>query len=104
MKIQYNTDKTIDGNERNAEFFSDQIRKRLERFQSQITRIEVHISDENGKKDGSNDHKCLLEARLEGMQPIAVSNQADTLEEAVSGAIAKLKNALQTILGKLSSH
>lgn len=104
MKIQINTDKTIDGSERHMDYFSDQIAKELDRFQSHISRIEVHISDENGKKDGINDIRCLLEARLEGRKPIAVSDQADTIELAVSGAIDKLKAAVETIVGRMQNH
>jgi hypothetical protein len=104
MKIQFNTDKTINGDERNKDFFSDLISKELERYKSHITRIEVHITDQNGIKEGLNDIKCLLEARLEGRQPIAVSEQADTIEKAVSGAIDNLKAVLETTLGRLHNH
>ena len=41
-----------------------------------------------------------MEARLEGKQPIAVANQADTTDQAVSGAIDKLKASLETIKGR----
>lgn len=104
MKIQFNTDKTISGDLRNQTFFTSQIADELERFQSHITRIEVHLSDENGKKEGTNDIICLLEARLEGRQPIAVSSQADTVEKAVSSAIDKLKNSLETILERAANR
>ena len=99
MKIQFNTDKTINGDEKQQEYYTTMIADELDRFKSQITRIEVHLSDENG-----NDMKCLLEARLEGMQAIAVSCQADTVEQAVSGAIDKLKTSLETIIGRLGKH
>lgn len=104
MKIQYNTDKSISGEIRNEDYFSSLIADELKRYQSHITRIEVHISDENGKKDGENDILCLLEARLEGRQPIAVSNQAGVIELAISGAITKLKASLNTIMGRLHNH
>jgi hypothetical protein len=104
MKIQFNTDKTISGEERQQDFFSDLIAKELDRFQSHISRIEVHISDQNGKKEGVNDILCLLEARLEGKKPIAVSNQSNTIETAVSGATDKLKAALKTILGREQNY
>ena len=104
MKIQFNTDKTINGDERNQNFFTSQITEELERYQSHITRIEVHLSDENGKKDSMNDIRCLLEARLEGRQPIAVSCQDDTVELAVSGAIDKLKTFLKTILERTAKN
>jgi ribosome-associated translation inhibitor RaiA len=104
MKIQFNTDKTVSGEERQQDFFTSQISDELKRYQSEITRIEVHISDENGKKDGINDIRCLIEARLEGKKPIAVSCQADNVELAVSGSIEKLKTTLKTILERTASH
>jgi hypothetical protein len=75
----------------------------LGRFKT-ITRIELHLSDENAGKEGPEDIKCMLEARLEGKKPIAVSNFADTNELAVDGAINKLKTHLETILGKMKNY
>jgi len=89
MTIQINTDKTLTGKKRSSDFFTSQIAEALERFESHITRIEVHLKDENGKKDGINDISCLLEARLEGMKPLAVSNQGGTIDLAVTGAMSK---------------
>ncbi|MCK0147236.1 HPF/RaiA family ribosome-associated protein [Arenibacter sp. F26102] len=104
MIVKINTDKTLNGEERSADFFTSQINEALERFESHISRIEVHLKDENGKKDGFNDISCLLEARLEGRQPIAVTNQANTVDLAVTGAIDKVKSALETIVGKIQKH
>ena len=104
MIIQINTDKTLTGGKRSGDFFTSQIAEALKRFESHITRIEVHLKDENGKKDGFNDISCLLEARLEGRQPIAITNQADTIDLAVTGAIDKIKTAIETILGKIQKH
>lgn len=104
MTIQFNTDKTISGEERKEDYFTAQIAKELDRFQSHITRIEVHLSDENGKKEGIKDIRCLIEARLEGKQPIAASDQADNIEMAVSGATNKLKAAMETIVGRSQNH
>jgi hypothetical protein len=52
----------------------------------------VHLSDENGKKEGYNDIQCILEARIEGRDPIAVRCDADTAKNAVLGAIDKVKH------------
>lgn len=104
MKIQFNTDKTISGDERQQKYFTSLMDEELKKYQSHISRIEVHLSDQNGKKEGVNDILCLLEARLEGRQPMAVSHQDDTVELAVSGAIEKLKNALETVIGRLQNH
>ena len=97
MIIQFNTDKNISGDIRSEEYFSTLIESDLEQFQAHITRIEVHLSDENGAKSSLKDKRCLLEARLEGKQPIAVSHQDDTVELALSGALDKLKHSLETI-------
>ena len=104
MKIQFNTDKTINGDEKYQAFFTSQIAEELKRYESHITRIEVHLSDENGKKEGMNDIRCLLEARFEGRQPIAVSCQDNTVELVVSGAIDKIKTTLETILDRTANH
>ena len=45
MKIQFNTDKTIRGNEKDQQYFSSMIAEVLKNFESQISRIEVHLSD-----------------------------------------------------------
>ncbi len=104
MKIQFNTDKTIDGNQKNIAYFTAMIANNLIKYESHITRIEVHLSDENGNKEGKDDKRCLLEARLEGRKPMAVSHQANTIELAISGAIDKLKASLETILDRLANH
>jgi hypothetical protein len=46
------------------------------------------------KKEGQNDKLCKLEARLEGMKTIVVSNNGNTHDLAVKGAINKLKTSL----------
>jgi len=104
MKIQINTDKTINGNERQDRHFTSLIEDSLRRFQSHLTRIEVHLSDENGSKKGLADIRCLLEARPEGKQPVAVSYQAETVESAISGALEKLKAVLDTLFGRMQNH
>jgi len=104
MIIQINTDKTLNGDNRHQEYFSSQIKEELERYESHITRVELHLKDENGKKEGVNDKTCVLEARLKGKQPIAVTSQADSIEKAVSEAIDKMKVAIATIIGKSQNH
>jgi hypothetical protein len=104
MKIQFNTDKNINGTEDFISSLTILVEENLEKFSSQITRIEVHLSDEDGDKDGLKAKRCLLEARLSGMNPIAVSSQSDTEEQAVYESLNKLKSSLETIFGRLNSH
>lgn len=104
MIIQLNTDKNLAGTEKLNAYLTSLISEELSRFSHQITRVEIHLSDENGAKEGFNDKRCMIEARLEGMKPIGVTNFADTQELAVDGAIEKLKTSLETITGRLKTH
>jgi len=101
MQVQINTDHNIEG----SEAFTTQVRgvveSALARFSDHITRVEVHLSDENSHKSGQNDKRCMLEARLEGRQPIAVTHQAATLEEAVRGAADKMTRLIESTMGRL---
>ena len=104
MQIQVNTDKNIEGSARMSAYFTDTLHDALERFADQVTRIEVHLSDENAQKEGGDDKRCLLEARLKGLKPIVVSHNAENLDFAVSGAIDKLVKSLESTIGKLRNH
>jgi hypothetical protein len=39
------------------------------------------------KKDGINDISCLIDARLQGRKPIAITNKADTIDLALTNSI-----------------
>ena len=104
MTIQINTDKNLSVHEAFQAQLDGLLSEELSRFSEHITRLEVHLSDENGSKQGQNDKRCMIEARLEGRQPIAVTANANDYELAVSGAIEKLKASLDTIEGKLRNH
>jgi ribosome-associated translation inhibitor RaiA len=104
MIIQFNTDKNVQAGEELIASSKSIITEELSRFSEQITRVEVHFSDENGKKDGINDKRCMVEARLAGMKPIAVTNQANTHDQAFDGALEKLKTSLETITGRLKEY
>lgn len=104
MKIQVNTDVHIDGNEALAAQVSASVEQALERFSEHVTRVEVHLGDKSGGKSGQQDQRCMLEARLEGRQPVAVTEHAATLEQAVDGAAQKLARLLDSTLGRLHDH
>lgn len=100
MQIQFNTDKNVILDEEQIASSTSLISKELSRFSTQITRLEIHLSDEDGNKDGLNDKRCMIEARLAGMKPIAVTDHANTHEQAIFGAIDKLKTSLEKINGR----
>ncbi|MEO6246051.1 MAG: HPF/RaiA family ribosome-associated protein [Opitutaceae bacterium] len=104
MIIQINTDHTIKGSEQlNAEIKAS-VHSALSHHQDRLSRVEVHVTDENGAKGGGSDIRCLMEARPAGLQPVAVTHNAGELAEAVSGAAEKLKASLDHTLGRLQRH
>ena len=101
MQIEINTDGNIEGHEALAAQVSGLVESALRRFSEHVTRVDVHLSDENSdKKVGYNAMRCMMEARLEGRQPIAVTHQATTLDEAVDGAADKLTRLMEHTLGR----
>ena len=104
MIIQINTDNNVTVHEAFGAELNERITEKLHRFVGQLTRVEIHLSDENGSKEGQKDKRCLMEARMEGMQPIVVTDMDDTLTQAVNGAIIKMKAALDSAVGKVRNH
>lgn len=104
MQIQVNTDSNIDGRDELIRRVEAAVEDTLGRFGDQITRVEVHLNDVNGPKAAGDDKRCLMEARLAGRQPVAVSHQGATLDQAVDGAADKLKRSLDSTLGRLGDH
>lgn len=100
MQIQVNTDDSVTGGVTLVNHVEEVVRRILGRFSDQVTRVEVHLSDINGPKPGENDKRCLMEARLAGRQPTAVSDLANSHHQAIDGAAHKLRRALGTVLGK----
>ena len=100
MQIQINTDHNIEGREALADHVRGVVETALNRVSDHITRVEVHLSDENGAKRGENDKRCVMEARLEARQPIAVTQQSATVEHAVDGAADKLVRLIESTLGR----
>ena len=102
MKIQTNTDNHIAGRESLAQQAEAAVTSALGHLAEHVTRVDVHLSDQNGKKTGGRDKRCMMEARLEGHQPIAVTDEADSLAEAIAGAADKLKRSLDHTLSRLN--
>jgi ribosome-associated translation inhibitor RaiA len=104
MNIQINTDNHFAGREALHQRTEAAVSNVLGHLAEHITRVEVHLSDENGSKHGGSDKRCMMEARLKGHPPIAVTDEADNLDEAVVGAADKLKHSLDHTLGRLNDR
>jgi hypothetical protein len=101
MQIQVNTDSSIQGDQRVKELAREIVSSHIGHHSPRISRIEVHLSDVNAKKGGSDDIRCMVEARPEGVRPLAVTENARDIEAALRGAGRKIRNLLDSELGKL---
>ena len=76
-----------------------EVEKDLQRFAERLTRVEVFIKDTNAAKGGVDKH-CVVEARPRGMDPIAVDHDAESIHDALRGALKKAVHALEHRFGK----
>ena len=104
MTIQFNSAHHVKVNEELKVSIAAILSEKLNRFSEHITRLDVHLSDENGNKEGVNDKRCLLEAHMEGAVPLIAKNHANTYEQAADGAADKLKASLNSLHGRSEKH
>jgi ribosome-associated translation inhibitor RaiA len=104
MQIQINTDRNIEGHEALAAQAREAVESALSRISDHVTRVEVHLSDESSHKSTLNDKRCVMEARLEGRQPVAVTHHAATIDQAVDGAADKLTRLIESTLDRLNDQ
>lgn len=105
MQIQLNTDANIDADEAFTTEVNSTVESALKRFSDHITRVEVQLSDENSdKKGGNDDMRCVMEARMDGRQPVAVTHHGATVDQAVDVAADKLHRMIESTLGRLQDR
>ena len=104
MYVQINTDNQVESDAERDSRLEDQIRQRLARFEGRITDVEIHVSDINGPRGGNADLRATLEARVNGIAPVAVTDQGNTVDRAIVGAAKKAARALDHQLGKLTDR
>lgn len=105
MHFQVRTDNHIENNESLSESIRGDVDNTLiPRFGEQLRRVEVYLQDMNGHKTGGRDIRCAIELHLAGYPAIAVDNKADSVDEAVNGALTKSLRALEKALGRLNDR
>ena len=104
MFIQIRADNQVPSDSERDSRLEEQIRQRLARFEGRITDVEVHVSDLNGTRGGNADLRCSIEARVNGIPPVAAADEGNDVERAVIGAAKKVVRALDHQLGKLSDR
>ncbi|MBG9387786.1 HPF/RaiA family ribosome-associated protein [Caenimonas aquaedulcis] len=100
MQVQVNTSNGIENSDTLQAFATEYLNTSLSRFTADLTRVEVQLSDENSERKGAADKRCMLEARMNGHAPLAVSHHAENQDLAFRGATQKLIHLLDHQLGK----
>lgn len=67
------------------------------RFAERVTRVEVHLSDDNAGK-GGDDKRCVIEARPASKAPVSTTATAATVHKAINAAAGKMKRLLSSHL------
>lgn len=101
MQIQINSGNKLPMHAKLSGLIEGDIHRLLGRFEEQLTRVEVHLSDENGDKAGAQDKRCTLEARPRHYPSLVVTNDAGDFESAAAGAAAKMQRLMETTFGRL---
>jgi ribosome-associated translation inhibitor RaiA len=102
MQVQLHTDNHIQGNSRLAYHVESLVQNALDRFGKRIMRVVVTLTDRNSsKKSGSHDKRCVMEARVAGLQPISVTSAEESVDLALDTAINKLEKTLGRTFDRL---
>jgi len=95
MLIQVNYG-DIDKNDALEQYVHDQVNQHLTHVADRITRVEVHLRDDNSHhKSASDDKRCTMEARPKNRQPLAVEHKGDNFQTVVAETAGKLERALK---------
>ncbi|WP_175253765.1 HPF/RaiA family ribosome-associated protein [Pseudomonas sp. BMW13] len=100
MQVLVNSGKHVASSMALKDDIRSRVQAKLQRYEDHLTRIELHLSDENALRNGPQDKRCKVEARMKGRDPLTVSHDAAELQQAIDGAVNKLTHALERNLGK----
>lgn len=101
MNIEVRTDNHVESSARLIDYVRTHLASEFDRQGERIHHLEVHLSDAKGEKKGGHETNCMIEARANGVHPVAVKHHASTIDLALEGAIEKLHHSLDHAFAKL---
>ena len=104
MQIHVHTDTNIHGTDELTGRVEGEVATALSRFADHLTRVEVHLSDESAGRVTDSDIRCLIEARPEGRNPVTVTDDADSVDAALIGALHRMDHLLASHEGRDQDH
>ncbi|GAB4213070.1 MAG: HPF/RaiA family ribosome-associated protein [Rhodoferax sp.] len=101
MQVQVQTDTHIQHTDGMDRWASETVQQKLQRFDGQVTRVELHLSDlSGGKNPDQGNIQCTLESRPQGLPPLAVKHQGNNVNQAIEGALEKSLRQLESALAR----
>lgn len=104
MEIHVHTDHNIDGHAAMADHVERNVSAALLRLSDHVTRIDVHFADESLRRSTGQNVRCMIEARPARQSAVIVTDHAETLDQALQGALHKLTRLLQRDEGRLADQ
>lgn len=102
MEVNVNTDNTIQRHSGLDERVRTLVEEAISRFGDHVRRVDVHLSNENKEKHEDGSNYCMMEALVSGYAPVVVHAHAENLQLSITGAVGKLKRALDSAIGRLN--
>lgn len=101
MDFIFNTDNQLPGSADNAGSVERLVRERLNpRFAHRLSRVEVHLRDLDGERNGGDSIEATIEARPRGSAPVSASDRSRNSGAALRGALNKIVARLDSDFGK----
>ena len=104
MQVQFNSDSSGMCTANVSDRIEARVREKLARYEDRLTRVEIHVHDENAHKHGHDDKACTIEARPRGGKPVGVTEGASTVDDAARKAATTLAQRLNRHFGKAERH
>lgn len=87
------------------DYVHERVNKELAHVADKITRVEVHLHDDDSpQKSHKDDKRCKMEARPAGRQPLAVEQTGENLQKVIADCASKLARALKRSFERADYH
>jgi ribosome-associated translation inhibitor RaiA len=100
MLIEVNSDNHVDA-AKFRDFATTEVEAAIGHHGERVTRVEVQLQDVNADKGGDADCRCMMEVRLAGQKPLAVTAHAASVGQAIVDAAEKLERLVEHTVGRL---
>lgn len=103
MQVQIRWGK-LDKSDALGEHVHEQIDHALRHYKARFSRVVIHLHDDNESKGGPHDKRCVIEARPNGAEPLAVEGTGSDLYKTVSAVANKLERAVRHFVDRHRDH